>query len=95
MSSSRAGFDRSFRAQLHVISAQHGDRTVLLDAQAEKYYSLNATGRLVWDLLCDGTTSEFIVDDLFRRFGGDRSVLVDDVQRLLDHLMSRGLVVEQ
>lgn len=82
------------RAQIHVISAEHGDRTVLLDARAERYFSLNVTGRVVWDLLCDGTTRSRIISDLASRYGGDIGTITVDVNMLIEKLINSGLVVE-
>jgi hypothetical protein len=82
-------------AMPHVISVDHGERTVLLDAERERYFSLNATGRIVWELLCDGTTREEIIHRLVERFGGDRESTTHDVAQLLERLTHNHLVSER
>jgi hypothetical protein len=87
--------DPSLSATPHVISVDHGDRTVLLNAESEEYFSLNSTGRAVWSLLCDGTTRTEIVHTLVSRFTGDAEQISADVNALLEKMFCRGLISQK
>jgi hypothetical protein len=85
----------TLQAKPHIISVDHGDRTVLLDAETEQYFSLNITGREVWALLCDGTTRDDITRHLSEKYGSDSSRVSHDVDDMLGRLIRLGLVAER
>lgn len=79
-----------------VLSAVHGDRTILLDLRTERYLGLDEVGTVVWSLVveagADGVPVSAIVDLLSAEFDAPRMVLERDVAALLDRLRREGLV---
>ena len=70
------------------------DELVILDVTSGRYYSLNAVGAFVWDLLADPIASEAIVDAVIETYEIDRATAQSDVDELLAELSAAGLVSE-
>jgi len=81
------------RARDHVVSAVHGDNTVLLDPYNEHYYSLTGSGGHIWALLCDGTTVKEITHTLALSFELPCTGVVDDVTQLCERMLRADLIV--
>lgn len=79
-----------------VLSAVHGDRTILLDLRTERYLGLDEVGTAVWALVVqagpDGVGLPAVVDLLAAEFDAPRAVLERDVGALLDRLRREGLI---
>jgi hypothetical protein len=69
------------------------DEAVVLDLRSGQYFSLNATGRRVWELVAAGCDVAAVVDALAGEFDAPRSALADDVGALLAELVEVGLLV--
>jgi Coenzyme PQQ synthesis protein D (PqqD) len=68
---------------------------VILDLASGRYFGLNAVGTRIWTLLDAGTAVDAIVGTLAGEYDADADQIARDVTRLLDDLLSRGLVVRQ
>ena len=68
---------------------------VLLHLDTHAYFSLNSTGRAVWDRLAkdSGATLDDLVATLTSRFSVDDATARADVTDLLDELKQQSLVV--
>ena len=68
---------------------------VLLHLDTHAYFSLNSTGRAVWDRLAkdNGATLDDLVATLTSRFSVDDATARADVTDLLDELKQQSLVV--
>jgi hypothetical protein len=70
------------------------DELVVLDIPSGQYFGLNDVGALLWDLL-DGTNDrDALIDAVTAEFDVDRTAAGEDIDALLDHLTTAGLVVE-
>ena len=67
--------------------------TVLLDMEREHYYSLDAVGTRVWQLLVEHKDVDALVSAMLREFDVDETTLRRDVTELLDRLKAEGLIV--
>ena len=56
------------------------DETVVLDLQGSRYFSINATGTLLWPLLAEGATRAQLLEAVTGRWG----VLPTDARRDVD-----------
>lgn len=86
---------RRFKPQPHVVTVAHGDDLVLLDALAGRYYTLNATGRQVWDDFNDGNSLATIIDKVSSQYGLSPADATHDVARLTEALLRAALVTAQ
>jgi PqqD family protein of HPr-rel-A system len=70
------------------------DGAVLVHCETGYYYTLNATGTFVWEMLVERemTVAE-LADELARAFGQDPQGVAADVQHLLDHLRGENLIL--
>lgn len=70
------------------------DGAVLVHVETGYYYTLNATGTFVWEMLAERemTVAE-LADELARAFGQDGQAVAADVQHLLDHLRGENLIL--
>ena len=78
-----------------VMSSSFDDEEVLLDLKKGVYYSLNAVGKEIWQLINKGRNFDTIVDTIQGRYRVDQSMVSKDVRRLLDDLIDQGLVEEK
>jgi len=76
----------------HVMARQVGDETVILDLASGTYFGLDAVGARIWQLAEEGHSVSQIVGTLLREYDATEPQLRQDVQSLLDDLVSRGLV---
>jgi hypothetical protein len=75
-----------------VVSARHGDDTVLLNAATGRYYTLNQTGSRIWEWLCEGVSADAIVDRLHEMFGVTVEMARADVDALIQECLAAALV---
>jgi len=76
----------------HVFAEEIQGETVLLDLQGEAYYSLNAVGTRIWQLLQQAVTEADLIETLQQEFEIDPATLRADVRELLGKLEAAGLV---
>jgi hypothetical protein len=77
-----------------VTNVDHGDKTVLLDARSEQFFSLDETGKLIWAFLAVPCTASEIVVSLRERFDVPSEQITADVTAFLDELQREGLIEE-
>lgn len=68
---------------------------LVLDLRTSHYFGLAGPGARIWQLAEAGETSEAIVEALSREYESDPAVIREDVARLLDELVERGLLVPE
>lgn len=76
----------------HVVAAAQGGRTVLLDVERGRYYTLDEIGGRIWGMLGEGTSRAGIVEALRREYDVEASRVEADVAALLGQLRGAGLV---
>jgi len=76
-----------------VMSRHVGDETVILDLTSGLYFGLDPVGARVWQMLTEGYQTDAIVRTLLAEYAVPESQVRQDVQTLLDELISRGLLV--
>lgn len=81
-----------FVRQPHVVAAEQGDRTVLLDVARGRYYTLNEVGGRAWQLLHAGATLEQLVAALASEYEVTPERVRPDLGSLLEQLRLAGLV---
>lgn len=85
----------SYKPAPHVLSQQLEDEIVLLNMEAEHYYSLDDVGSRVWQLLSEHDTLDAVVRQMLLEFAADEATLRTDVVTLVAQLQEAGLVVPQ
>ena len=63
-----------------------GDNVVVLDLTSSTYFSTNATGTLLWQLLASGTNRRDLVNALIERFAVGQATAEQDVDTFLADL---------
>ncbi|MDQ3068778.1 MAG: PqqD family protein [Acidobacteriota bacterium] len=67
---------------------------LVLDLRSSQYFGLTGTGARVWQLVESGHDSaDAITDTLAAEFDADPERIKEDVERFLDDLVARGLLV--
>lgn len=66
---------------------------VILDLVSGTYFGLNEVGTRVWRLVDEGRDASQIVDVVAAEYQADRATIARDVERLLDDLRTRRLIV--
>lgn len=76
----------------HVSSRLEGER-VILDHKAGKYFGLNETGTLVWEMLQKNPTDfETLKKRIMQEFDVDEQTCANDLENLLSDLLDEKLV---
>ena len=70
----------------------HGE-VVILNIELESYYSLNAVGRKVWQLLTSTENVKGAIEQLLQIYLVDESTLHDDVTLLAEELLEEELLI--
>lgn len=76
----------------HIVSAQQGDRTILLDVHRGHYYSLDGVGSQIWAMLQDGMELHQIEERLVGEYAAPREQIVRDLSALVEQLRRKALV---
>jgi hypothetical protein len=66
---------------------------VMVDLQAGQYFALDAVGARMWDLLISGKTPAEVGTALATEYEATEDEIFRDCTRLVDELLTRGLVV--
>jgi hypothetical protein len=66
---------------------------VILDLASGTYFGLNEVGTRVWRLLDEGRDATEIVEIVGSEYHADRATIAQDVNRLLEELRNRRLIV--
>ena len=76
-----------------VVHETFDDEVVIIDFDSGSYYSLDASGAVVWNLLQGGATVPGIVAGMARRYEGEQAHIAQAVKQLLDELEQENLIV--
>jgi hypothetical protein len=66
---------------------------VILDLASGTYFGLNEVGTRVWRLVDEGRNPSQIVEIVASEYQADRETIARDVERILDDLRARRLIV--
>ena len=92
MSSPNVGGAQLVAVSPSVVFRQMDDGAVLLDLESGVYFGLDEVGTRVWTLLAAHKTTDAVCDAMLAEFDVDRSVLAEDVRRLVGELQQNGLL---
>jgi len=76
-----------------VMSRELDGEAVLLDLASGRYFSLNPTGRRIWELLSPSVSLESVLDRLEAEFAAPRAELAADLLDLVTRLERERLVL--
>ena len=65
---------------------------VLLDLASENYFGLDEIGARIWTLLSVGSSVGAVLETLEVEYDVERAVLENDVESLLEELITAGLI---
>ncbi|WP_158290240.1 PqqD family protein [Ramlibacter sp. WS9] len=75
-----------------VMARQVGDETVILDLASGNYFGLDPVGARIWQLITEGRTPAAVRDSLLAEYEVSPDDLERDLDRLLNELLSQGLL---
>lgn len=81
-----------FEATPGVASRVVGDETVLVNLDAELYYSLDPVGSMVWNRLTAGRSISGVAAELVAEYGIELDTACADVEELVVDLLDAGLL---
>ena len=84
-----------FQIAPHVVWNQLHDQIALLHTTQEYYFSLDAVGGCVWQALQQPATIDQLVTAVQAVYAVDEARCRADVERLVNELVSEGLVVSR
>lgn len=68
---------------------------VIVSLETSHYYGLNRTGTLVWTWIAEGSIEPgLLAGRLADEYGIDVERATNDVQRIIQHLLTEGLITE-
>jgi coenzyme PQQ synthesis protein D (PqqD) len=84
---------RTLEASPRVVFQEVEGEMVLLDLDAERYYTLDDVGTRFWQLLTEHGNLERVVAAMLAEFDVDEETLRSDLDALVGRLRAAGLVV--
>lgn len=69
--------------------------TVILHLESGRYYSFDATGSAIWEMLESPQSQNGIVDGLMRTFDVSQQVCANSVAKFLGELRGKGLIEQE
>jgi hypothetical protein len=75
-----------------VMARQVGEETVILHLTSGNYFGLNAVGARIWQLISQGMPRAAICEALLLDYDVAREDLERDIERLIQDLLSQGLI---
>ena len=86
----------AYRPSSEVVSTDiDEEETVLLSLDTQKYYSLNETGRRIWELLSKGEDVDSIAAAITEEWATSQEAAQEYVRSFLQELHDEGLVNER
>mgnify|MGYP000047144887 CR=1 FL=1 len=82
------------RPSTDTIAEEIDGELVILDLEADLYFSLNPVGESVWKAVKNGAELDGIVDHVLAEFEVERERAEKDVIAFLEDAVDRGLLVE-
>jgi hypothetical protein len=82
----------TFRAREGVSSRRFDGDLVILDLQGGNYFGLDEVGSLIWEHLMEGRSGIDTASILAGRYEAATEEILDDVMRLVNELLNKGLV---
>jgi len=83
---------RVFRPRSSTVHERFGEETVILNLESGCYYSVQATGNAIWELVCGGTSDAGIQRQVRQSYAGSSEAIVDATTAFLDQIVAEGLV---
>ena len=84
-----------FRKKEGVVCEQLGSEAVLLDLKTGDYFTVNATGRAVWNILDEEHNLQKVLEKAVQRLPASREQVEKDVPSFLEELCRLGLCLPQ
>jgi hypothetical protein len=81
-----------FKIPSDVLIREIAEESVLLNLATESYFGLNEVGTRFWNALTQGEPLQQTYDSLLREFEVSPEVLQADLSRLIDELVTHGLL---
>jgi hypothetical protein len=78
-----------------VMSQEVNDETVLLDLASEAYFGLDPVGTRIWQLLQADASVQNAYQALLEEFEVSDTQLAEDLNKLLSHLHTEGLIQQE
>jgi len=83
----------NLRPNSDVVAKRLGQAAILVDVPTNRIFELNETGTRVWELLDQGVDPGGIVHHLVNEFEVDEERATTEVEDLISHLRTEGLLV--
>ena len=75
-----------------IIASWIDNELVMISVQTGKYYTMNKTAALIWDLMETPKSQENIVDMMLQRFNVDIDVCTAEVNDCIKTLLNKSLI---
>lgn len=82
----------TLRVSSHALIAPMEDGAVLLNLETKRYYSLNATGAVIWEMLEQGADEADILRRLLEQFEVGEEEATAGLARITAELVAEGLL---
>ena len=85
--------DTEVAVSSNAISTQVPGGAVILDPVSGHYFGLEGVGVRAWELMAERSTLALLADRITAEYDVDHATCEQDLRRLLEELVERGLVV--
>jgi hypothetical protein len=84
-------FDRRVRIPAHVLVQEIRGELIMLDLAGERYYSLNAVGGRIWEMLKKSPSIQVTYEQLLQEYAVDPERMRADLHQLVKNILDAGL----
>jgi hypothetical protein len=71
-----------------------GDQVVILHFESGRYFSLNASGSLIWKAALDNVPNDQIVECLCTEFDVDQETALQDTEQMVRSFLERKFLIQ-
>lgn len=75
-----------------LFSQEVDDETIVLDTNTQEYFNFSSFGKVIWDMLLEGSTLQEIFDELNEFLEIDEKKLENDILTFVSSLEERNLI---
>jgi len=83
-----------WQARAEILSSDLGEDIALLDPVKNTYFTLNATGAVIWSALQSPASLEQVCQAVAEEYDIDPTICAEDVKQVLADLENMGLLAE-
>lgn len=85
--------DASYQLADNVLFQKVAEETVILEPNTGEYYTLNAIGTFMVELLQAGHSQVEVINAVLEKYHADQAEVTEDIEELVTQMLKQGLLI--